>query len=147
MSHTNRSVGVSRGAAAVLAGVAAAVAVAAGAAGCDRGSGGSAAPDHVYTVRGVVERLPTEAKRELFLRHEAIDGFVDERGRTVGMDSMSMPFGVARDLPLAGVAVGDPVEVTFEVRWKARPRLNITAVTELPPDTRLTFERARPPGG
>lgn len=94
-------------------------------------------PAASYTVRGQLESLPQEGQAELFLHHEAIPGFVDRKGEKVGMMSMTMPFGVAPGVSLDGLAAGDKVEVTFDVRWERNPPPQITAIRELPADTRL----------
>jgi len=56
----------------------------------------------------------------------------------VGMSSMVMGFGVGSGLPLAGLAPGDQVEVTFTVDWE-RPALTVERLVRLPPGTHLTF--------
>jgi hypothetical protein len=70
------------------------------------------------------------------VHHEAIPEFVDRKGERSGMDSMTMPFEVAEEVPLAGVAPGDKVEMTFEVRWKDAS-LRVVRLTELPADADL----------
>ncbi len=53
-----------------------------------------------------------------------------------------MPFAVADDKLLEGVAVGDKVSVTLEVHWEGEAEpLQITEVEVLPADTMLTFEQ------
>ncbi len=99
-----------------------------------RAAGGTA---RTYTLRGIVLGLPQQDDRNLRLRHEAVPEFVDSTGNQVGMDSMVMPFPVAPDLQLAGVAEGDPVEITLVVDWQADQPILITEVRELPPGTNL----------
>lgn len=108
-----------------------------------RDSAGHAA---VYTLRGEVVKLPA-GDNLLTLHHEAIDGFCDQDGRVAGMDSMTMPFPLARDVPLAGLGVGDRVAVTLRVDWTADPGVQITALTRLPAAAPpLVFRAARPAG-
>lgn len=103
-------------------------------------------PDATYTVRGVVWQLPTAGgPRELVVFHEAIPEFVDRKGERSGMDSMTMPFGVAPDVPLDGVAEGDKVELTFELRWADPQPLRVVRLTELPGDAPVSVG-ARPAG-
>jgi hypothetical protein len=99
-----------------------------------------------YTVRGEVVQLPPPAAgvRRAVVRHEAIDGFVDGTGATVGMAAMTMPFDVAPTVALDGVRAGDKVEMTLAVGWSP-PVLRIDALRKLPPDTALEFRAARPP--
>jgi len=96
-----------------------------------------------YVVRAEIARLPARPGDELLLRHEAIPGFRDRSGAVVGMGSMVMGFGTAADLPLAGLAPGDPVEVTFTVDWE-RPALTVERLVRLPPGTTLTFGKRAP---
>lgn len=105
------------------------------------GQGGSA---RRYTVRAEVLRLPTptEPRPEVVLRHEAIDDFVDARGRTVGMDAMVMPFAVGSAATIAGISVGDKVKVRLAVDWSG-PTLRIEEMVHLPADTVLHFDHAR----
>ena len=99
----------------------------------------------VYRLRGEVARLPA-GDNLLTLHHEAIDDFRDRDGRVVGMDSMTMPFPLGKDVPLAGVAVGDRVEITLRVDWTADPGVAITTLTKLPAAAPpLVFRPARPP--
>jgi Cu/Ag efflux protein CusF len=104
-----------------------------------------------YTVRGQVLEVPREAGGELTVHHEAVPGFHDRQGRPSPMDSMSMPFAVAPEVSLSGVAPGDRVQMTFEVRWQGGPPLRVVALHELPATTELaldgpTFELVYPLG-
>jgi Cu/Ag efflux protein CusF len=99
-------------------------------------------PDATYTVRGVVWQLPGPAGDELTVHHEAIPEFVDRKGERSGMDSMTMPFGVAPDVTLADVTAGDKVAMTFELRWQDAQPLRIVRLEELPPDTELRLGAA-----
>jgi Cu/Ag efflux protein CusF len=113
--------------------------------GC-RGAGGTsdaqAQAVRRYTVRGEVVRLPEKPGGDLMLRHEPIDDFVDGSGIVVGMDSMVMPFQVAADASLEGLAVGDKTEVVLEVDW-AHGGYRLERVKKLPPETQLRFGKAR----
>jgi hypothetical protein len=111
---------------------------------CHR-SGNAPPPDHIYTVRGRVETLPEPGatRRVMQIYHEAMPNFVRPDG-TLGMESMSMPFPVAPGVSLEGIGVGDAVEFTWEYRKQGNPRYQVTAIRELPPETRLEFD---PPGG
>ena len=99
-------------------------------------------PPDVYRVRGVVRQLPAadRAPRELAVRHEAIPQFKSSDGEVVGMESMTMSFPLADPGLADGLAVGDKIEMEFEVRWEGGNPLSITAVEKLPPETPLAFE-------
>lgn len=124
------------------------------AAGCgpDEPGGGARAepatpPDGIYTVRAEVVALPDPKRtddRQLRVRHEAVPDFVGFEGEVVGMASMAMPFPLAEGLELEGIEAGDPVEMTFEVRWEGAAPLRIVALRELPAGTELDFETAEP---
>ncbi len=96
---------------------------------------------HRYTVRGEVAALPRPGQpgSELLIHHEPVPDFVDAEGESVVMESMTMPFPLADGVSLGGIDRGDKVEMTFEVRWNGAPPLQVTAIRELPPDTRLNF--------
>lgn len=93
--------------------------------------------DQTYTVRGVIDALPdpSDKRREYLIEHAAIPEFKNNRGETVGMDTMTMPFPMAPDVDVSGLAVGDPVELTFEVRWTGDTKLQVTKLQELPAGT------------
>lgn len=117
---------------------------------CGRG-GTLPPPDATYTVRGQVLEVPRQAGGELTVHHEAVPDFRDRQGKPSSMDSMAMPFSVAREVSLAAVAPGDKVELTFEVRWEGAPTLQVVKLTELPESTQLelggpTLERVAPLG-
>ncbi|MFN7940885.1 MAG: copper-binding protein [Thermoanaerobaculia bacterium] len=96
-------------------------------------------------MRGRLER-PVDPDRTLWIRHESVPEFRDERGEKVGMESMLMPFTPADDLNLAGLAAGDKIAFTLAVSWTAvRRPIQILAWSRLPADTQLEFER--PPAG
>jgi hypothetical protein len=125
---------------AVAAACALAVVSASGMAGC-RGKAATPRGD-VYTVRGIVERLPQTSgpDRELYIHHAAIPGFRDERGKVVGMMSMTMPFPVASGVSLEGIVPGDPVEFTFTVAWQGNAGYRIVELHELPAGTEVEFQ-------
>jgi len=106
------------------------------------GTGEPPPPLDVYQTRGVVRQLPDARApgSSLMIRHETIAEFEDEDGEVVGMESMTMPFAVADEALLDGVAVGDKVAVTFAVHWQGGDPLRITALEKLPPGTTLDFE-------
>ena len=116
-----------------------AVAVLAAFGGCGRKSPVSVAD--VYTVRGVVEKLPQAEgpDRDLYIHHAPIPNFRDEHGKVVGMRSMTMPFPVADGVSLAGIAPGDPVEFTFAVSWKQPAGYQVMRIHKLPAGTVVDF--------
>jgi len=104
--------------------------------------------DQVYTVRGRIETLPVKDQpaSELTILHEPIPTFVNKDGHVVGMDSMAMPFSPAPGVSLDGLAVGDQVEFTFEVRWKSRPFSRMTSIGRLPGGVELHFGKSNGSG-
>lgn len=107
----------------------------------------SGPPDQTYTVRGEVVALPDRERgveRQLRVRHETIPDFVGFEGEVVGMASMVMPFPVAAGVDLEGIEAGDPVEMTFEVRWEGSPPLRVVELRPLPEGTELDFETEGP---
>ena len=88
---------------------------------------------------------PDDARGEILVRHEAIPGFKNEDGEVVGMDTMSMPFPLADQALVAGLAPGDRIAMDFEVNWHGGNPLEVTAIEKLPEDTRLDFETAAEP--
>lgn len=98
-----------------------------------------------YTVRAELVRLPDPAapRREVALRHEAIDDFADANGKVVGMGAMVMPFELAPGVSLDGLAAGEKVEARFAVGWSP-PLLRVEQLRKLPADTALEFRAARP---
>ena len=91
-------------------------------------------PDGTYTVRGEISEM---GERNLAIHHEAIPDFTNREGEVSGMDSMTMMFHRPESVSLDGIAVGDPVELTFDVRWSGDHTLTITALDELPEGTEL----------
>jgi len=104
----------------------------------------SAPPVRRYTIRAEVVRLPERPGGDLILRHEAVDEFTDIAGEVVGMDSMTMPFPVARGAWPDGLQVGDKVEAVLLVNWEEGFQV-LERITKLPHDTRLHFGKARHP--
>jgi Cu/Ag efflux protein CusF len=105
-------------------------------------------PDATYTVRGEIVRLPDATTHEVWLRHESVADFKDPDGKVVGMESMTMPFALAPDAKLDGLAVGDRVSFRLEMRWQGGKPASASAFEKLPAGTRLAFDPApAPPGG
>jgi hypothetical protein len=91
-----------------------------------------------YTTRGRIDALPGEKAGYLMIHHARIDDFLNRKGEVVGMEEMIMEFpAVVPGVRLDGLAVGDPVEVTFEVRWDDEPVWVITKLVELSPEAEL----------
>lgn len=109
------------------------------------GCGPKAEPGgHDYTLRAQVVQPPSDATG-LYLYHEAIDDWVGRSGKVEGMDTMAMPFPVAKGVPLEGIQANDKVEVKLHVDWESERPVEIREVRELPPDTKLDFRAAKPP--
>jgi len=101
----------------------------------------SAPPVRRYTIRAEVVRLPERPGGDLTLRHEAVEDFTDIAGEVVGMDSMTMPFPVARGAWPNGLEVGDKVVALLVVNWEEGFQV-LERITKLPRDTQLHFGRA-----
>lgn len=109
------------------------------------GCGPEAQPGgHDYIVRAQVVQPPDTATG-LYLYHEAIDDWVSRDGKVEGMDTMAMPFPVAKGVPLDGLQADDKVEVKLHVDWAADSPVAITEIRKLPADTKLVFRAAKPP--
>ena len=95
-----------------------------------------------YVVRGVLMALPKpgDELRKIQVHHEEIPTFRDMDGKTVGMMEMVMPFPLAESVSLEGFAVGDKLNITFEVQWEGRPPYRITKLVKLPAETELAIE-------
>lgn len=104
------------------------------------------AADASYTIRGRLTRLPQpgDSLREINVSHESIPDFKGPQGDVVGMMAMTMPFEVAPEVALEGLAVGDAVTMTLEMRWGNSPTALITTISELPEGTVLAFEEPEP---
>jgi hypothetical protein len=96
-------------------------------------------------MRAEIVSLPEKPGEYLTLRHEAIDDFTDVTGAVVGMDSMVMPFPVADDTSLDGLAVGDKIEAILEMDW-AEGTCQLERIKKLPAGTALHFGKARRAG-
>ena len=103
-------------------------------------------PVRRYTIRAEVVRLPERPGGEVVLRHEAVDDFTDMDGAVVGMDSMTMPFPVARGAWPEGVKVGDKLEALLVVDWEEGFQV-LERITRLPTGTELQFRKAHRPSG
>ena len=99
-----------------------------------------------YAMRGVVKAIGAPSpsgQRQLTVQHEAVPDFTDEFGKTVGMDAMVMPFQLAPAVRADGLQPGDKVAFTLSVDW-SQPRIEIVALSRLPPETELKFRPAHP---
>jgi Cu/Ag efflux protein CusF len=109
------------------------------AAGCSKQS---APGGHTYTVKARVAQLPSQGSG-IYLEHEAIDNYVARSGKVEGMDPMTMPFPVAKDVSLEGIQPDDIVEAQLHIDWD-QSLVEITGLRELPKGTKLDFRAARP---
>lgn len=102
-------------------------------------------PSGTYTVKGIVESLPTidKPQSELRVHHEAIDDFADRDGKVVGMNSMTMEFPPAKGVDISSLKVGDKVVLTFSVWWKQSPPWLATKIETLPPETPIEFRKRK----
>ncbi|MBO6936745.1 MAG: copper-binding protein [Deltaproteobacteria bacterium] len=91
-------------------------------------------PDGTYTVRGQIMEM---GEHNLAIHHESIPDFTNREGEVSGMDSMTMMFWRPESVAVEGIEVGDPVELTFDVRWSGDHTLTISAIDELPAGTEL----------
>jgi len=100
------------------------------------------APPVTYEMRGLVRQLPQadHPRPEILVHHEAVPGFRDEQGETVGMAAMSMAFPVDPAL-VEGIGVGDKVAFELEVAWDGSPPLRTVRLEKLPDDTQLDFSK------
>ena len=115
-------------------------------AGCGKPAESPSVPVETYAMRGEIVRLPSPQSPEIAIRHEAVPGFRDEGGKVVGMEAMTMPFGLAPEVDVAGLAPGDKVAFTLEMRWKATSDIvRISRLEKLPAETRLSWETAPTP--
>jgi len=102
-----------------------------------------------YLVRGEVTMLPEPGNpaSQFMVKHEPVPNYMNAKGEVVGMNSMTMPFPPADENLLEGLAVGDKVLLTWEVRWFGDPKSIVTKIEKLPPETELHFEAPQPTGG
>ncbi|MCC6952345.1 MAG: copper-binding protein [Phycisphaerales bacterium] len=91
------------------------------------------AVEATYTVRGRVIRLPNPPLGYLVVHHAPIPNFVNRLGKEVGMEEMEMDFAWVAPGALDGISAGDPVELTFEVRWRGEPPTLVTKAAKLGP--------------
>lgn len=117
---------------------------------CGKPPAAPAGPVDSYAMRGEIVRLPQPGSREIVIRHEAVPGFRDDAGKVVGMEAMTMPFSLAPDLPeaaIAGLAAGDRIAFTLEMRWQDPGEIaRISRLEKLPAGTGLAWDEA-PAGG
>lgn len=86
-----------------------------------------------YRVRGKIVGMSPD---EIDLQHERIAAIRGFDGTIKPMESMTMPFG--RDqTSLAGLSVGDVVEIQFTVHFDSDPTLRLVEITKLPTSTKL----------
>ncbi len=92
-------------------------------------------------VRGEVVSVPepTDAEPMLGIRHEDI-AIATSDGEAWNMGSMTMPFALAEELDLEGIATGDRVSFTLEVALDAGMAMTVTAVQELDAATSMAWE-------
>lgn len=116
---------------------------------------------HTYTVRGLIEAIPTEGPppADLKIRHEHIPDFIGNKGTvhlnpdgSTGMKAMAMEFpNLAPGVSLDGISPGDKVEFTFRVKWiesptgGLTPRWQVSEITKLPAETPISFDNKTAP--
>lgn len=97
-------------------------------------------PDAVYEVRGVIVALPQQTRSgEMRVHHEAIPNFKDREGKTIGMQSMTMPFPLAPGVSTDSLQLGDKIQFRLEVRWNEGPTIRIAKIELLPGSTPLAL--------
>jgi Cu/Ag efflux protein CusF len=103
---------------------------------------GKVVPPRSYEIRGVVRQIsePQAEQRQIWIHHEAIADFVDIRGNTVPMNSMTMPFHLAEAVDLSPIEPGDKVRFRLDVDWSAGVPARIVQLEVLSADTQLSFE-------
>ena len=106
--------------------------------GCDRKPAAAAGPTH--TVRGRVLKLPVagDPSSSFSLFHEDIPQWLRPDG-TRGMNSMIMPFPLAKGVSIEGIALGDIVEVSVQQHSAAAIPYEAMSVKKLPPETKLSL--------
>jgi Cu/Ag efflux protein CusF len=102
-----------------------------------------------YVVRGEVKGTSLDDDPPMLsIHHEAIPEFKDVMGRQTGMSAMTMRFAVADRALAEGVAAGDKVQITFEMRPDETYPIVITELGSLPAETQLKLdEQATPHAG
>jgi len=94
---------------------------------------------HTYTTRGVIVAMPGEkAYEEFIVRHEPIPDYVSMNG-SIGMASMAMPFPLKDRSLVAGLAVGDKIEITYGETFEPDFDAGVISIKKLPADTALNL--------
>lgn len=96
---------------------------------------------HVYHMRGIITAIGGSPDGQITIHHEAVNDFRNTLDQPEPMNSMTMPFEVAKDVPLGDLKVGDKIAFDWEVNWDAQIH-EITAIHKLPADTPLSFGAA-----
>lgn len=88
---------------------------------------------YTFKVKGIVRALPGKgtAANEVLIKHEEIPDYRDSSGKVVGMMAMTMPFYLAPDTSLAGIAVGDSVVLVVEQRLEPKYSEFVTSIIKL----------------
>ena len=94
-----------------------------------------------YTVKGRLESIKPAANGYGFLniKHEAVPGFRDEKGKVVGMEVMTMPFAYGPGIQTDTLPLGGAVELVFVMDYAAQPMLSVTQIKALPKATKLSL--------
>lgn len=92
-------------------------------------------------------RVPADIQtsRELMIKHERIEDFTNAKGEKVGMPAMTMPFNAGQQVDISELKIGDQVEFSWDVRWKAKPHDEITKLSVVPPRDVSSSPGAQPP--
>lgn len=104
---------------------------------------GATQPLERYTVRGVITALADPARKGspyMMIHHVEIPNFKDKTGAVVGMKEMVMPFPLGPGVSAEGLAVGDKVEVVFEVDWTKAPAHYALSFVKLSAETVVEFK-------
>ena len=110
--------------------------------GCSRPPEAPAVTVESYAMRGEIVRLPAAGSREMAIRHEAVPDFRDETGKVVGMEAMTMPFTLVQGVGIDGLAPGDKIAFTLEMRWRdPREIARISRIERLPAGTMLSWKK------
>jgi Cu/Ag efflux protein CusF len=105
--------------------------------------GKSDPPVRRYHTRGVVTVASLDADGlSVAVHHEAIPDFEDRDGKRTRMSSMTMLFGVAKDVPQSLFKQGAKLALDFDVRWSKLPTLFIVKAAPLEPDAPLKLEES-----
>ena len=95
-----------------------------------------------YRVRGRIVSLPTSPGGDIQIAHEAIPDLVDAEGNVLGMDAMTMFFGLDEAIQRDAFQIGDVIEFDLAVDWQGDPPAAVTWMSKLPEDTELVFSKA-----